>query len=347
MSNSKNGGKISPADGGLKFSKYFWLSIFGPLAVIAAVVGYLIITQSDDGPSATRSSTPLNQASSTYTDQVTGQWKAIESVCAELVKKEQGVIDQATLDSFSAAVSVGSKKIDTARKEIEAISPVPSEYRDKHFQLTASISSLEDYLAKLQALTGKKAADVKQEEFRPVDTAGSDAKIKTDLAVDEIGFLQRLPQVTFTLQTGLLTFYQSVWEKGVAAPPAPRTGVQPSSPGTAANPSLPAGAGSPDQTVWNFGASYVAGDPDGMSQYIIGQAISDFNAQSGGVYPFSSEILEGPTQQGGNYIYRVMYEFRIDTGPYLEDWTMVVSQQGSAYYITGVNLELRTEYADN
>jgi len=39
-------------------------------------------------------------------------------VSSEVVKKEQGVIDQATLDSFSASVDVATKRIESAKKEI-------------------------------------------------------------------------------------------------------------------------------------------------------------------------------------------------------------------------------------
>lgn len=347
MNETKDGG-VSPAAGSV-ISRSFWLSMTTALVVMAAAAVFLFIQSRDSFQSNNISASPAGSGS-VYEDQLNEQWNAIQTVSAELIKKEQSVIDQATLDDFSASVRVASKRIDGALEGIESIPSVPEEFRNRQLELKAAINSLQDYLGKLQGLVSRQAADVNQDEFEPLDSAGSDAKKKTDLAADEMVFLERLPGALFTLQTDLLILYQSIWEKGVAPVPGQGTSQNPQSRSGQPSPvpSPQTGAPSATETITRFGSSYVAHDINGMSRLIYEpEAASDFSTQSSDAYPYSFEILEGPTMQGGNYIYRLMFLFEGANNPFLEDWTIIVTEIGPAFYITGVNLELRSEFTDN
>lgn len=247
----------------------FWIaSGAGLLVVIAGAVLLLVLGGSDEpapvastGASTTRTASTATTDSGVkkYQDDLTKSWKTLRDITVELVKKDKEVVDQASLNTFNALLTVSSDKIEQVRNEMGRLEP-PKDYKDRHQNLIDAVGKYREYTKGLLSVTSQDPAKVNTASFSPVNTLGEDAKTKIEASEKQLPFLQALPDDCFTLHTSLSPFYEAIWSKPQA--PAPRAATPAPAP-------APAPVGSEQDAILAMVLSDSAGSWAGADNYEV------------------------------------------------------------------------------
>ncbi|MDO8736028.1 MAG: hypothetical protein Q7K29_02985, partial [Thermoleophilia bacterium] len=170
-----------PSDGKwFKSRKNLVLLALVIVVVIAAIVGgILLYLHGRPEPSATTSTISVTNTSTIdtgvkeYQDNLNDSWNTLRDITVELVKKDSEVADQASLNSFTALLTVSSDKIEQIRNEMGRMQ-VPVDYKLRHKNLVDAVGSYRDYLESLLKVTSVDPAKVNAADFDLVNTIGAD-----------------------------------------------------------------------------------------------------------------------------------------------------------------------------
>jgi hypothetical protein len=244
------------------------------LLIISSTVGAILLFRSSDSPkpaantavnTGTTATQETDPAVVEYQDELNKSWTSLRDLNVELVKKDKEVVDQATLNSFSALLTVATDKTEQIRNEIGRIE-APEDYGIRHQNLIDAIGSHRDYLKALLAVTSVDPAKVASSDFEPVSTAAENAQKKIVASQKQLPFLRALPDECFLLHTTLNNFYTAIWQKPVPAPaPAPAPAPTPAP----APAPAPVPAGSEEDAILAMVLSDSAGSWAGADNYEV------------------------------------------------------------------------------
>lgn len=332
-------------------SKFFgknpmWIALAAAAVLIAlAVGGYFLYRASQSEPSATNSGNTTSTATDTgvkaYQENLSKSWNTLRDITVELVKKDSEVVDQTSLNSFTALLTVSVNKIEQIRNEMGRLQ-APDDYKLRQKNLVDAVGSYQDYLKSLLGVTSQDPAKVNSASFQPVNTAGEDAQKKVVASEKQLPFLRALPDECFILHTTLNTFYTTIWQKPQAQRPRQPANPTPA-PGQAGPTAIAGDSGLASATAGGFSEAYLAGDFGSMETYLSGAGRNfQFNyAQT----PYSYEYGDATGQAD---TVRIIYLFA-GTGdvPFLEDWAFQVAYVNDNVMIINSTLILRSDFTNN
>lgn len=331
-----------------KTSKFFgkkplWIALAIAAALIVIAVGGFFLYRStrSDNPAANSgtASTATDSSIKAYQDNLNKSWNSLRDITVELVKKDREVVDQASLNSFTALLTISTDKVEQIRNEMGRIE-APQDYRLRQQNLVDAVGSYRDYLKSLLAVTAQDPAKINSASFQPVNTAGEDAQKKVVASEKQLPFLRALPDECFILHTTLNTFYTTIWKQPTAPRPAPGANSRPGQAGAGV---IAADSGLTSATAGGFSEAYLAGDYGAMESYLSG---SGWNFEFNYAQPPYSYEYGDPTGQADTV--RIIYLFA-GTGdqPYLEDWAFQVAYVNDNAMIINSTLMLRSEFTNN
>lgn len=194
--------------------------------VIALAAGAFFLLRGGSDPVATTptstSTTPTattDTAVKAYQENLTRSWNTLRDITVELVKKDKEVVDQPSLNTFNALLTLSYDKIEQVRNEMGKMQ-VPADQKKRHESLIDGVGSYRDYIKSLLNVTSVDPAKTVAADFEPVSTAGEDAQKKIVASEKQLPFLRALPEECFMLHTMLNTFYTAIWQAPM--PQAPR-----------------------------------------------------------------------------------------------------------------------------
>lgn len=314
--------------------------------MLAALIvgGVLLYLNSRSEPAATpgtTANTTTDPGIKTYQDSLDTSWNTLRDITVELVKKDSEVVDQASLNAFTALLTVSTDKVEQVRNEMGRVQ-VPDEYVLRHKNLVDAVGSYRDYLKSLLSVTSQDPAKVTAASFQPVNTLGEDAQKKVVASEKQLPFLRALPDECFILHTTLNTFYTSIWQKPQAQPQRPAQAGTPPANQTGGS-VIAADSGLTSATAGGFSEAYLAGDYNAMESYLYGSGWNfEFDYSE---LPFSYEYGDAT---GSADTVRITYLFaRVDGSTFLEDWAFQVAVVNGNASIINSSLVLRTDFFYN
>jgi len=226
-STAGGGGAAGGGPGSWFYQNRVWIILGAAVVVIAITVGVLLLLRGGSDPVATTptstSTTPTattDTAVKAYQDNLTRSWNTLRDITVELIKKDKEVVDQPSLNTFNALLTLSYDKIEQVRNEMGKMQ-VPADQKKRHDSLIDGVGSYRDYIKSLLNVTSVDPSKTVSADFEPVSTAGEDAQKKIVASEKQLPFLRALPEECFMLHTMLNTFYTAIWQAPM--PQATRT----------------------------------------------------------------------------------------------------------------------------
>ena len=270
---------------------WFWVSgcliLFVVIGLIAVSVFFII-----------RSNIAGNETD-TYKSAITEIWSDIETASSDLIDESEKAKDASTLASFMVEASDYEESIEDAQEEIKIID-APEEYSKAHNDLVDAVEDILEYAKELNSTVKKDTSAVSNESLIKVGNTGVKARKSEQDALEQIDFLQGLPEKVYEVRLDLQTAYESVWKKEAQD--------QKKAKEAEANKVQEQNLSAAKSTVDNFMAAYLKSDVASLKKYLSGEALNEFDADlefSGDSEPVSYVIASSDINPLKNYRYYV------------------------------------------